>query len=1094
MRYLLFLAALPIFAQNYSGDVVYTFTASAPTTTSGGPVVLSWSSANWSPAGTPTMQLYTYNKSTATPTSETLANGSVTVNPTQTTLYGLQVMCPACNTTGTPQMRFVIVYVGTGALAVTQLTSAQNDGPGVPAFSPVGQMVELTYNDTVAGCVNWVGAAPSGGTTAPCTGGNVTNPSMRDVWLQCTWTAQGATSGPYTTYGFYEGGKNTGNGNFWKVRFKPETADTWNTGCIFGDPADYKVFTNTAIFTSVADPNYSGPVKVSGSQFITGTAPFYPLGINIQALDSVGNIGPGGTQWNQTYGNDPSPLTGGAQNRQATWAAAAASYANAGINLFSVEDDKTQNFGLSNINSGSLNLILYPYGAGYANGFFGTGGGTSVDSALLTLQNMRTHALVTCEAQPGATYFNGNATLNPFTSANATFIYMLGLQYCVNRYGSLADGYIFGNEIPSNTSQAYTDGFSLWIKQQDPYGRMTSVVFGSASGSFSAGPNIDINNSHRTFAGASGATSGATPGIIAAITATQAACSCSTPTIFGEWQTSIAETPPANLQTRSSYWAAFFDTFAAVFIYPSGVNVTGSFFGTPQYNQLAFHSSFVANFPAAATPLTVTISGQSCGGCTVGTIASGAASELGAYIWNETSTTNVTSASATLVWPTANMLCNTFSPLTGAIVSSFTGPSSTGSHAVTLPTITAAHGFPDLVLACWAPTTPIITTVMLQAGSVTPGNTFSQTALAQGGTGPYTYALKAGALPPGLSLNTSSGAITGSATTAGYYHFSIQATDSLAAQSPIQPYILPIMALPTIGNTVLDNIPQGYTLGATSGAIFTQPVVVGGCQPISATYTATGLPSGLSIGSSPLMYVTGTATAPGTATLTPTVTDPCGNILSGSPTLSLTVPTQPGASNVAMQTPTVPGITLGFGWSTQIFTRAGSGNDTFAVTAGTLPTGIALVTTPNATLTQIAAYTVSSGTATVSITPTDTVGTGPAQSYVFTVNAAPLITISTLPPYSSSSPYSATINTSGGTKPNNCLVSAGTLPTGYYFDTGLNTLYGPPLSGITTYPISVTCWDANHAGALVALNLNPAAGMPTAGISAGTNIGGGGVQ
>lgn len=49
-----------------------------------------------------------------------------------------------------------------------------------------------------------------------------------------------------------------------------------------------------------------------------------------------------------------------------------------------------------------------------------------------------------------------------------------------------------------------------------------------------------------------------------------------------------------------------------------------------------------------------------------------------------------------------------------------------------------------------------------------------------GGTGPFTYAITSGALPTGLSLNTGTGAITGTPTAGGSFTFTLTVTDSLA--------------------------------------------------------------------------------------------------------------------------------------------------------------------------------------------------------------------------------------------------------------------------------------------------------------------------
>ena len=55
---------------------------------------------------------------------------------------------------------------------------------------------------------------------------------------------------------------------------------------------------------------------------------------------------------------------------------------------------------------------------------------------------------------------------------------------------------------------------------------------------------------------------------------------------------------------------------------------------------------------------------------------------------------------------------------------------------------------------------------------------YSQTVAATGGTAPYAWSITVGALPAGLTLNGSTGAITGTPTTAGTANFTLQAQDS----------------------------------------------------------------------------------------------------------------------------------------------------------------------------------------------------------------------------------------------------------------------------------------------------------------------------
>jgi fimbrial isopeptide formation D2 family protein/uncharacterized repeat protein (TIGR01451 family) len=68
-----------------------------------------------------------------------------------------------------------------------------------------------------------------------------------------------------------------------------------------------------------------------------------------------------------------------------------------------------------------------------------------------------------------------------------------------------------------------------------------------------------------------------------------------------------------------------------------------------------------------------------------------------------------------------------------------------------------------------------------QSSSGQVGMAFSSALVASGGTAPYTFAIVSGPLPPGLTLNAGTGAITGTPTTAGTYAFTAKVTDSKGA-------------------------------------------------------------------------------------------------------------------------------------------------------------------------------------------------------------------------------------------------------------------------------------------------------------------------
>lgn len=92
---------------------------------------------------------------------------------------------------------------------------------------------------------------------------------------------------------------------------------------------------------------------------------------------------------------------------------------------------------------------------------------------------------------------------------------------------------------------------------------------------------------------------------------------------------------------------------------------------------------------------------------------------------------------------------------------------------------------------------PVIT---LSPASLPPGAigaAYSQTISASGGLAPYTFSVVAGSLPAGLALNATTGAITGTPTTAGLVNFTIQATDANSCVG-IAPYSVAIVAAPGI--------------------------------------------------------------------------------------------------------------------------------------------------------------------------------------------------------------------------------------------------------------------------------------------------------
>ncbi|HVF35148.1 MAG TPA: ice-binding family protein [Candidatus Saccharimonadia bacterium] len=71
--------------------------------------------------------------------------------------------------------------------------------------------------------------------------------------------------------------------------------------------------------------------------------------------------------------------------------------------------------------------------------------------------------------------------------------------------------------------------------------------------------------------------------------------------------------------------------------------------------------------------------------------------------------------------------------------------------------------------------------ITLNPATLPPGNTgviYNQTITASGGQGPYMFSVASGALPAGLTLNPTTGVISGLPTTPGFFNFTIGAVDA----------------------------------------------------------------------------------------------------------------------------------------------------------------------------------------------------------------------------------------------------------------------------------------------------------------------------
>jgi hypothetical protein len=169
---------------------------------------------------------------------------------------------------------------------------------------------------------------------------------------------------------------------------------------------------------------------------------------------------------------------------------------------------------------------------------------------------------------------------------------------------------------------------------------------------------------------------------------------------------------------------------------------------------------------------------------------------------------------------------------------------------------------------------PTISTTTLAGGTV--GAVYSQTLT---GTNVTTWSIASGALPAGLSLNSSTGAITGTPATAGTFSFTVQASNSIGSATKALSIAI------SAASGIAPAITTTSLASATVGVAYSQTLVATGTTPITWSISSGSLPSGLSLNAT-TGAITGTPTASGTASFTANATNSWGT---STVTLSIAV-------------------------------------------------------------------------------------------------------------------------------------------------------------------------------------------------------------
>ena len=279
-------------------------------------------------------------------------------------------------------------------------------------------------------------------------------------------------------------------------------------------------------------------------------------------------------------------------------------------------------------------------------------------------------------------------------------------------------------------------------------------------------------------------------------------------------------------------------------------------------------------------------------------------------------------------------------------------------------------------------TLPTIVINPASISSTTVGSSYNLRFTGIGGTSPYSFAVSAGALPAGLSLNTTSGILTGTPTASGSFSFTIKATDATDISGSYPGTSLyALVVTPPVTTIAPSSIP-----GAAVGAAYSQAITAtGGIAPYRYAVTNGTLPAGLTLSNSGVL--SGTPTSGGTFSFTITATGSSTGL--GAPhtgvqsyTLAVNTPT------IVVSPSALPNATAATAYNQAITASGGTAPYTFAITAGALPVGLAFSSTG-----VLSGKATTIGTFNFTVTSTDASnGTGPytgSRVYFLTVKNPP---------------------------------------------------------------------------------------------------------
>jgi hypothetical protein len=341
---------------------------------------------------------------------------------------------------------------------------------------------------------------------------------------------------------------------------------------------------------------------------------------------------------------------------------------------------------------------------------------------------------------------------------------------------------------------------------------------------------------------------------------------------------------------------------------------------------------------------------------------------------------------------------------------------SAGRAGVAPPTVLAATAS----VVSGSVTINVVGTVKISTAGLTEaplGKPYSTSVDATGGTGAFTWSVSGGSLPPGLSLDPTSGGITGTATKRGTYTFSAHLADA----GPPTQFATAKLTVKVVRQLA---VTTSSLPGGTVGTTYSQPLAAVGGTPAYTWSVSPGtgsLPAGLRLNRK-TGVISGQPTSAGVSNFVVQVTDAAAPSQSSTESLSISV-----VNPLTLTTLTLPTAVLDSPYTNTLAAFGGAQPYTWSVVTGTLPAGLTL--SPGSGTISGTPTALGQTTITIQVTDSKEPSLAVTRSFVLNVVDGFGSTTSSLADGKVGQAYSAQLSATGGVTPYVWSLT-GTLPPG----------------------------------------------------------------